>query len=234
MKILAIDTSTVVASVCIIEDEKILGEININYKQNHSTIIMPLIDELLAKLDLDIQDIDCFAVAKGPGSFTGLRIGVATIKAMAQASNNPIVAISTLEAMAYNIFDTSRYIVPIIDAKSERIFSGIYKFEEDKLEVVLEDSPLTILELIEYIESNDINPIFLGDGATVYKDLLSSKFSRECFAPSNLNIQKASSLASLAIDYFKAGKVISYRELEIEYLRKPQAQRELEERLNKK
>ncbi len=234
MKILAIDTSTVVASVCIIEDEKILGEININYKQNHSTIIMPLIDELLAKLDLDIQDIDCFAVAKGPGSFTGLRIGVATIKAMAQASNNPIVAISTLQAMAYNIFDTSRYIVPIIDAKSERIFSGIYKFEEDKLEVVLEDSPLTILELIEYIESNDINPIFLGDGATVYKDLLSSKFSRECFAPSNLNIQKASSLASLAIDYFKAGKVISYRELEIEYLRKPQAQRELEERLNKK
>lgn len=234
MKILAIDTSTVVASVCIIEDEKILGEININYKQNHSTIIMPLIDELLAKLDLDIQDIDCFAVAKGPGSFTGLRIGVATIKAMAQASNKPIVAISTLQAMAYNIFDTSRYIVPIIDAKSERIFSGIYKFEEDKLEVVLEDSPLTILELIEYIESNDINPIFLGDGATVYKDLLSSKFSRECFAPSNLNIQKASSLASLAIDYFKAGKVISYRELEIEYLRKPQAQRELEERLNKK
>lgn len=232
MNILAIDTSGIVASVAIANNEKILGEINLNYKQNHSVTIMPIIDNLLKMLEMDINDIDYFALSKGPGSFTGLRIGAATIKAMAHTLNKKIIPISTLEAMAYNIMDNNRYIVPIIDAKAERVFTGIYKNENGVLEVILEEYATTVKELLEYILSNDIEPIFLGDGAISYKNIIKEHFKEENFAPMSLNVQKASSLASLAFLYEKEQKYVDYNNLEIEYLRKPQAERELEERKN--
>ncbi len=230
MNILAIDTSGIVASVAIANNEKILGEINLNYKQNHSVTIMPIIDNLLKTLEMDIKDIDYFAFSKGPGSFTGLRIGAATIKAMAHTLNKKIIPISTLEAMAYNIIDTNRYIVPIIDAKAERVFAGIYKNEGTYIEPILEEYATTITELLDYILNNDIEPIFLGDGSIAYKDIIKKYFKEENFAPISLNMQKASSLASLAFLYEKQQKYVDYNNLEIEYLRKPQAQRELEER----
>ncbi|WP_317368114.1 tRNA (adenosine(37)-N6)-threonylcarbamoyltransferase complex dimerization subunit type 1 TsaB [uncultured Tyzzerella sp.] len=232
MNILAIDTSGVVASVAIANNEKILGEINLNYKQNHSVTIMPIIDNLLKMLEMDISDIDYFALSKGPGSFTGLRIGAATIKAMAHILNKKIIPISTLDAMAYNIMDSNRYIVPIIDAKAERIFAGIYTNENGMLVPILEECATTIRELLEYILSNDIEPIFLGDGAISYKNIIKEHFKEENFAPISLNMQRASSLASLAFLYEKQQKYVDYNNLEIEYLRKPQAERELEERKN--
>lgn len=232
MNILAIDTSGIVASVAIANNDKILGEISLNYKQNHSVTIMPIIDNLLKMLELELKDIDYFALSNGPGSFTGLRIGTATVKAMAHALNKKIIPISTLEAMAYNILDTTRYIVPIIDAKAERIFTAIYEIKDNKLMPILEQQATTITELLEFIKSNDIDPIFLGDGAIAYKEIIEKHFGEESFAPISLNMQKASSLASLAFLYEKDGKYVDYNNLEIEYLRKPQAQRELEERNN--
>ncbi|WP_250277738.1 tRNA (adenosine(37)-N6)-threonylcarbamoyltransferase complex dimerization subunit type 1 TsaB [[Clostridium] colinum] len=233
MNILAIDTSGIVASVAIGNDEKILGEINLNYKQNHSVTIMPIIDNLLKMLDMDISDIDYFAFSRGPGSFTGLRIGAATIKAMAHTLDKKIIPISTLEAMAYNILDTNRFIVPIIDAKAERVFTAIYENNKGLLEPILKEEATTIRELLQYIVDNNIEPVFLGDGAIAYKNIIKEYFEEDSFAPISLNMQRASSLVSLAILYEKENKYVDYNNLEIEYLRKPQAQRELEERENK-
>nr|WP_317358521.1 tRNA (adenosine(37)-N6)-threonylcarbamoyltransferase complex dimerization subunit type 1 TsaB [uncultured Tyzzerella sp.] len=232
MNILAIDTSGIVASVAIANEDKILGEINLNYKQNHSVTIMPIIDNLLKMLEMDICNIDYFAFAKGPGSFTGLRIGAATIKAMAHSLNKKIIPISTLEAMSYNIIDNGRYIVPIIDAKAERVFTGIYKNKDGILQNILPDYATNITELLDYILNNDIEPVFLGDGSIAYKNIIKKYFKEENFAPISLNMQKASSLASLAFLYEKQQKYVDYNGLEIEYLRKPQAERELEERKN--
>lgn len=230
MKILAIDTSGLIASVAIANDEKILCEINLNYKQNHSVTIMPIVDNVLKMLEMDIIDIDYFAVSKGPGSFTGLRIGAATVKAMAHSLNKKIIPISTLETMAYNIMDNNRFIVPIIDAKAERVFTGIYKNQNGIITPILNECATTIKQLLDYILSNDLDPIFLGDGAIAYKSIIEEYFKKENFAPMSLNVQKASSLASLAFLYEKEQKYVDYNHLEIEYLRKPQAERELEER----
>ncbi len=233
MNILAVDTSGIVASVAIANENKILGEINLNYKQNHSVTIMPIIDNLLKMLEMDLEDINYFAFSKGPGSFTGLRIGAATVKAMAHTLNKKIIPISTLEVMAYNIIDSGRFIVPIIDAKAERVFAGIYKNENGILEPILEEQATTIKELLSYILDNDIEPIFLGDGSIAYKNIIKQHFKDENFAPISLNMQKASSVASLAFLYEKQQKYVDYNNVEIEYLRKAQAERELEERKNK-
>ena len=233
MNILAIDTSGMVASVAIGNEEKILGEISLNYKQNHSVTIMPIIDNLLKMLEMDIEDIDYFAFSKGPGSFTGLRIGAATLKAMAHALDKKIIPISTLEAMAYNIVCNDRYIVPIIDAKAERVFAGIYENENGVLKPILNEHATTIRELLTFIKENDIEPIFLGDGSISYKHIIKEYFSENNFAPISLNMQKASSLLSLSLLYQKDKKYVHYNDLEIEYLRKPQAERELEEKENK-
>ena len=233
MNILEVDTSGIVASVAIANENKILGEINLNYKQNHSVTIMPIIDNLLKMLEMDLEDINYFAFSKGPGSFTGLRIGAATVKAMAHTLNKKIIPISTLEVMAYNIIDIGRFIVPIIDAKAERVFAGIYKNENGILEPILEEQATTIKELLSYILDNDIEPIFLGDGSIAYKNIIKQHFKDENFAPISLNMQKASSVASLAFLYEKQQKYVDYNNVEIEYLRKAQAERELEERKNK-
>lgn len=233
MKIIGIDTSGIVAGVSLIDDNKILGEININYKQNHSVTIMPMIDTLLKMVNVELEEIDYIACCCGPGSFTGLRIGGATAKGIAHALNKKIIPISTLEMLAYNIFMPSKFIVPIIDAKGERVFTAIYEWENSKLQNILPETATTLQELLQYIEENDIEPIFLGDGALVYKEKILNANKGYSFAPISHNMQKASSLASLAFEYAKKGKFVDYNNFEIEYLRKPQAERELLERENK-
>lgn len=230
MKILAIDTSSIVVSVSIVDKDKLLGEITINYKQNHSETLMPIVDTLLKMLDLDISEIDYFAITKGPGSFTGLRIGASTIKAMAHALNKKIVAISTLEVMAYNVVNTNKVIVPIIDAKGGRVFTGVYFGEYDNLKVILEDSVMNIDALLEYLKNNDFEPLFLGDGAITYKNEIIENFGKSSLVNIAFNMQRASSLAVLSKKYIVEGKVLDYNSLEIEYMRKSQAEREKEER----
>ncbi len=231
MNILAIDTSGIVASVAIGNKEKILCEINLNYKQNHSITIMPIIDNALKMLDMNIDDIDYFAFSKGPGSFTGLRIGAATLKAISYALNKKIIPVSTLEVMAYNIICDNRCIVPIIDAKAERVFSAIYKNKNGVLSPILTERATNINILLNFIKENNLNPVFLGDGSISYKNIIKKYlFNEDSFAPISLNMQRASSLLSLAILYEKDKKYVDCKNLEIEYLRKPQAQRELEER----
>lgn len=230
MNLLAIDTSGDVGSVCIANEEKIFSSMSINYKKSHSIMLMPMIDNILKMVNMSIKDIDYFVATKGPGSFTGLRIGASTVKAMAHTLNKKIITVSTLEALAYNIFTLDRHIVPMIDARGERVYSGIYKHTGDNLLCIKNEEQINISSLLQYIDENGILPIFLGDGANVYKDIILEKFSKNTIAPMHLAMQTATSLASLAFSYIAEKKYIDYNDFFVDYLRKPQAQRELEER----
>jgi len=136
LRVLAIDTSSVVATVAIMDDEKLIGEYVLNHKQTHSQKIMPMIEELLASSELRIQDIDVFAVASGPGSFTGLRIGAATMKGLAHAMNKPIIGVSTLDGLAFNLPYCNYIISPIMDAKNEQVYNALYKWIDDTFYIV--------------------------------------------------------------------------------------------------
>ena len=132
MKILGIDTSTKIATIAVIDEEKVLGEYTLNQEMSHSENLIPMIKELLNNLDMKIENIDLYGVAIGPGSFTGLRIGVAAIKSLAHLFNKAIVGISTLEAMAYNL-PHNKIVVPMLDARRDRVYTGVYSWENGLL-----------------------------------------------------------------------------------------------------
>ena len=133
MKVLAIDTATESATCAVIEEDKLLGEITYNNKKQHSVIIMPMVDEILKNLKLDINDIDGFAVSKGPGSFTGLRIGAANIKGICQGINKPFVGVSSLDALAYNMAYSEGIICPVLDALRGNVYTALYHFDMEEL-----------------------------------------------------------------------------------------------------
>lgn len=228
MKILAIDTSGITLSIAISEKNKILTEINVNYKQNHSANLMPHIDYLLNTINLDISEIDYFAFSSGPGSFTGLRVGAATIKAFSTVFNKKIIPISSLKSLAYNVFMTDKYIIPIIDAKSSRVFTGIYKWENCQLINIYEDANIEIFEFLNYIKQNFIDAIFLGDGANLYKEEIKKFIKNPIFVPTSINFNKASNLCALAENLIKENEFNN--NFTINYLRKSQAERQMLEK----
>lgn len=234
MKILAIDTSTNAASCAVIDDEKLIGEFTINDKITHSQKLLPMISQLLKSANIDINEIDVFAVANGPGSFTGLRIGVATINGLAQATNKPVVGVSSLESLAKNVVDSKRLIVSLIDARRDRAFVGIYRAEKD-LETVLSPDVLELEEIINILKEKQEDIIFVGEGTDIYKEKLKQELGDKAyFVPKNLNIAKASSTAEIAFKKASEGNTQSYFELGVEYLRESQAQRELDEKMRKR
>ena len=166
MKILAVDTSTNVASCAIMDDEKLLGEFIVNDNITHSQKLLPLISDTLNRCKIDISDIDVFAVANGPGSFTGLRIGVATINGLAQATEKPVVGVSSLQALAQNIVVSEKLIVPLIDARRDRAFTAIYDTQDD-FNVILEPDVLEVDELLKILDQKQENIIFIGEGTSV-------------------------------------------------------------------
>lgn len=233
MRVLAIDTTSNVATAAVVEDEILLGERILNFKKTHSQKIMPMISELLEELELKAADIDMFAVANGPGSFTGLRIGVATIKALAHAVNKPVVGVSTLAAMAYNLPFCEHIIVPIMDARRNRVYTASYIWDEDGFKELTEDEAIGIEECVsscgEFLET-----VFVGDGAVVHKEYIKEQLGeRAYFAPASSLMQRASSVAMLALEKAKNGETMKYNELVPFYLRKSQAEREYEERMAK-
>ena len=172
MKILAIDASGIVASVAIASEDEMIAEYTIKNKKTHSQTLLPMIDKVLKFTETDIKDIDYIAVTEGPGSFTGLRIGAATAKGLAQACNIPIVSVSTLEALAYNVFETDKLICSIMDARRDNVFGAIYVRENDGLEVIKEQAALPIEEMINELNRIGKNVIFVGDGISVQKDYI--------------------------------------------------------------
>jgi len=222
----------VIAAVAIMDDEKLLGEYSINNKKTHSQKLMVMIDEIMKNLDLKPSDIDVFAASIGPGSFTGLRIGVTTAKAMAYAANKPVVGVPTLDALAYNVVTSKFVICPILDARNNQVFTALYEVKDGKLERTTEYMGIPVSELVQIIRQNDKKVIFTGDAVDLHKEYFMSELGENCeFAPLGSRLQRGASVAELAIMMAKEGKLTSSFELVPFYLRKSQAEREMEKKL---
>ncbi|MDO4554747.1 MAG: tRNA (adenosine(37)-N6)-threonylcarbamoyltransferase complex dimerization subunit type 1 TsaB [Lachnospiraceae bacterium] len=231
MKLLILESSGLVASVAVMDEEHLIGEYTINYKKTHSQTLLPMVDALITNLGMELKELDAIGVSKGPGSFTGLRIGSATAKGLAQALDIPIVPVSSLEGLAANLFGTKDLICPIMDARRNQVYTGVYRYEEGSLITVKEPCPLPVKDLLDFLNEYGMPVIFLGDGVPVYKEQIEEKITVPvCFAPSHLNRQRAGAVGFLALQYFREGKIEAAREHKPEYLRKSQAERELEEK----
>lgn len=238
MRILALDSSGLVASVAVVEggvlEAQTIAEYTVNYKKTHSQTLLPMLDEVARMTELDLNSMDAIAVAAGPGSFTGLRIGSATAKGLGLALDKPLIHIPTLEGLAYNLCGTDHIVCPIMDARRGQVYTGIYEFDNDRLIVLEDQMAVGIEELGQRLHSYDRKVVFLGDGVPVFKEALMEQImaGREiAFAPAHLNRQRAAAVGALAIRYYREGKMETAAEHQPDYLRVSQAERERKERL---
>ena len=232
MKLIGIDSSGLVASVAIVEDETLVAEYTVEHKKTHSTTLMPMLDEIVKMSELNLKEIDAISIAAGPGSFTGLRIGSATAKGLAYSLNKPIVPVPTLAALAYNIQFFDGIICPIMDARREQVYNGLYTFKGGEFTELKEQRALSVKELLE--ELNNKFPgekvVFLGDGVPVYKSIIEEKLINiHFYAPANISKQKAGSVAVLGKMYYNRGITETAENHEPVYLRLSQAERERNE-----
>ncbi len=243
MKILAIDSSGLVAGVAVAEDETLLAEYTTNYKKTHSQTLLPMLDEVKRMIDLELSSLDAIAVAAGPGSFTGLRIGSATAKGLGLALNKPLISVPTVDALAMNLYGAGGYICPIMDARRNQVYTGIYAFVPEKenadagmeqtcrLEVIKAQYVAPIEEVARTLndlpEEKDV--IFLGDGVPVFHDKLRELMKRPfACAPASCNRQRAAAVAVLAQRCVQEGRsevMENARDHAPEYLRPSQAER---------
>lgn len=227
MKILSIDTASDLCTVAVLEDENCIKEIIVNDARNHSEKIMPVIEQALHETNLSLKDINLFVCDRGPGSFTGIRIGVGTVLAFQDSLNIPCVGISSLEALAYNVKQDG-LICSLIDAKNNNVYLGLFKLENNEYTELGNLDFKTIDEVI-YILKGFASPItFVGDGAMAHKDLLKSNFDNCLFA--DKNELSSYSLGIAGYNTYKKGIQTSLMPL---YLRKSQAERALEEKSKK-
>jgi len=231
MKILALDSSGLVASVAVVEEDNLLAEYTVNYKKTHSQTLLPMLNEIAGMIELDLASIDAIAVAAGPGSFTGLRIGSATAKGLGQALDKPLISVPTVDAMAYNLYGTDKLVCPIMDARRSQVYTGIYKFigQEDGYQLVplKGQMAVSVKELTEMLDEIGEEVIFLGDGVPVYRNIIDQQMkTAHTYAPAHLNKQRASAVACLGAIYFKEGKSETARDHQPDYLRLSQAERE--------
>ncbi len=223
MKILAIESSAKSASVCIAEDGKILAETFLNCGLTHSVTIMPSVEWLIGTCGLSMSDIDRIAVTQGPGSFTGLRIGMSAVKGLAWSLDVPCVAVSTLYAAASSLSHINGVICAVMDARAGQVYNANFKAEAGKLTRLCEDRAIKISELCEELSSQE-SVMVCGDGAEVLMKEAPANFT---IAPEHIRYQRASAVALLAEDI----KPIHAAELSPEYIRLPQAERERIEKL---
>lgn len=231
MKILGVDSSGMVASVAVVENDIILAEYSVNYKKTHSETLLPMLDEVVRMTELELTDIDAIAVAAGPGSFTGLRIGSATVKGLGLALKKDIVPVPTCHALAYNLWNVPGIICPIMDARRNQVYTALFEYADDELVCIREQEAMDVGELLDILGSYRKKVTFLGDGVPVYKKLVEESSLDYSFAPAHLNRQRAASVAALGAVYFNKGIVETAAEHSPVYLRKSQAEREREEKL---
>ena len=227
MKVLGIDSSGMVATVAVVEDTQMLAEYTINYKKTHSQTLLPMLDEVAKMIELDLNTIDAIAVAAGPGSFTGLRIGSATAKGLGLALKKPLVSVPTLEGIAYNFCGSEKVICPMMDARRSQVYTGIYEFQENTLKVLEDQMAVPVEEVLEKLNQTGREVILAGDGVPVYLELIEKNLKVPyLLAPAHLNRQRAGAVAVLGMQYAKEGKLESAMEHQPDYLRLSQAERE--------
>ncbi|MBO4347237.1 MAG: tRNA (adenosine(37)-N6)-threonylcarbamoyltransferase complex dimerization subunit type 1 TsaB [Lachnospiraceae bacterium] len=234
MKILALDSSGLVASVAYLEDGKIKGNLSYNYQKTHSQTLLPMLDSLIKTLEIDLKEVDFLAVANGPGSFTGLRIGVATVKGLAESTGKEVIPVSTLEGLALNVNYADGLACPIMDARRSQVYAGVYRFKEGavKPEEVFEPVNCEMVRLCERLNELGEKVYFTGDGVPVYREIIENNLKVPYVFPNPLNrYQNAGNIAVLAEVYANEGSKKACDVTPI-YLRKPQAEREREAMLN--
>ncbi|MCR5206339.1 MAG: tRNA (adenosine(37)-N6)-threonylcarbamoyltransferase complex dimerization subunit type 1 TsaB [Lachnospiraceae bacterium] len=239
MNILAIDSSGLTASVALQTDGKLTAEYTVNNKKTHSQTLLPMIEEIMRSEGLEPKDLDCIAVSAGPGSFTGLRIGSATAKGLGLALDIPVAEVSTLQALAYNLYGNEGCVIcPIMDARRQEVYTGAYEFvrtdTDDKpavyrLNTIIEEQAIPLKDMLSKLEETGRKVIFNGDGVPVYRELIAENFKTEySFAPSTCLYQRAASVAAIGEQKLLNGDVISADAHTPIYLRKSQAEREME------
>lgn len=231
MKILGIESASVTASVALLEDNRLLAEYTVNFKKTHSQTLLPMIDEIVSMTNTDLKDLDAIAISGGPGSFTGLRIGSATAKGLGLALGKPLLHVPTLDAMAYQCAGINGLICPIMDARREHVFTGVYSFE-DTFQVYEPQVHKNIHELIEGLNQKGQQVTFLGDGCAVYQEMIQSEATISVrFAPVHSNQPRAGAVAALGAVYYQQGYTQTAIEHVPEYLRVSQAEHQLQEKL---
>lgn len=232
MKILAIDSSGLVASAAIWEGNPgergcILAVSSTDYKKTHSQTLLPMVDSICKETCCEAKDFDAVAVSAGPGSFTGLRIGSATAKAIAMVAEAPVIEVSTLSGLAYNLWGSGAYVCPMMDARRDQVYTALYSFESGKLITHIEGEAVSVDEMIDRINSLGKEVIFLGDGADAYKQIIESRVTVPySLAPAHLNRQNAASVAVLGSVLYAEGKTVNADDHSPTYLRVSQAERE--------
>ena len=233
MKIFAIEASGPVAGCAVLEDGILIADYNVQYKKKHAQSLVPMMDEVRRMLDLDLRTVDAIAVTKGPGSFTGLRIGAATAKGAAFAMDTPIIPVPTVDSIAYNLYGTKALLCPLMDARRQQVYTGIYSWDAG-FTVLRPQCVIPVVEIAADLNARGREVVFLGDGVPVSREALA-----ECmevpysFAPPHLSRQRAAAVAALAFSlYEEQGEkcMVNADDFRLEYLRLAQAEQEHSER----
>ncbi len=234
MKVLAVDTSSVIAAVAVMEDGVILGEYILNNIKKHSQKLIPMISGIMEDIDFIPKDIDVFAVCTGPGSFTGLRIGITTVKAMAYAVQKPVVGITSLDILAFNLPMTDKLICPIIDARNNQVYTAVYLWKDGKQKRISDYMGIHINELADLLKLKNKGVIFTGDAVDIYKEYFIGRLAENCMiSPGSHRLQRASILALLAFEGMSVGLGQKSEDIVPFYLRKSSAEIKLAEKRNR-
>ena len=233
MKILGIDSSGLVASAAVTVDGLLVAEFTVNNKQTHSQTLLPMIDQVVIMSGIALKELDGIAVSEGPGSFTGLRIGSSTAKGMALALKKPVIPVPTLEGLAYRLACADGVICPLMDARRNQVYTGVYRFAKDgTLECVIPQTATALSEILQKINGLGEKVHYLGDGTAVYREILQKETTVTFdIAPLHLNRQSAAAVAALGALYLEQGKGVEAKEHTPVYLRQSQAERERAKRL---
>ncbi|HLV10593.1 MAG TPA: tRNA (adenosine(37)-N6)-threonylcarbamoyltransferase complex dimerization subunit type 1 TsaB [Halanaerobiales bacterium] len=228
MLVMGIDTSGEIGAVGLTSAEGIIGEINIRLRRQHSERLLPNIDILFKETGKKLNELDGIGVTTGPGSFTGLRIALATVKTLAQVLNIPVIGISSLELLAYNLSQHQGWLVPLIDARRERVYTALFhNWDCDiRSRKTWKEQAVKVSQLIEELEELDQRGsfYFTGDGCQKYRDILKNSGLNTFFAPPSICIPRGGGLAELSRYYLERGKSDNYGEILPDYLKKPQAE----------
>ena len=221
MKVLTVDTATIVATAAVVDENKLICETIVNFQKKHSEKLMPAIDHMLKDAGLTIQDMDAFWIVNGPGSFTGLRIGMATVKGFAQAIDKPVIPISTLEALAYNLPYADGVVCPILDAQRSQVYTGLFRFnEEEGMVAELEDSVMDIVALIGILQNYTDGPIYLlGDGVPRFYETMVEALPGIIKVKQQLSMNRASSAGTLAVERALIKQWQDFKSVEPVYIR---------------
>jgi tRNA threonylcarbamoyladenosine biosynthesis protein TsaB len=224
MKLLMVDTSTIVASAAVIDDDRLIAETIVNYRKKHSEKMLPAIDHMLQDSGLSIRGIDVFGVVNGPGSFTGLRIGMATVKGFAQALRKPLVTVSTLEALAANLYCADGLVCPILDAQRQQVYTAAYRPTANGLQTALSERVCTA-DVLAALLKDEVGPLyFLGDGVKKYGAPLCELLPRGVCAPPFIRMNRASSAAQIGMQKIAAGQTTDCMQATLNYIRKSSAE----------